>query len=211
MNIIRFYKVEDEYGFLSNFAPYPIVIGTEIWKTVEHYFQASKFLDYPTQLKIKNIESPMKAAAEGRRKSNGLREDWDDVREQVMLKALNSKFLQHPKLRKQLILTNDNTLVEHTGNDNYWADGGDGNGKNRLGVLLMEVRKNVQIHSSDANLVLPPWIAFPAIEKYDMFWRMGLGENYIDQWTAYYLKTDQERYKQLFPENENWEGAYDDN
>jgi N-glycosidase YbiA len=30
--------------------------------------------------------------------------------------------------------------VEHTRNDAYWGDGGDGTGKNRLGQLLMELR-----------------------------------------------------------------------
>jgi predicted NAD-dependent protein-ADP-ribosyltransferase YbiA (DUF1768 family) len=31
-------------------------------------------------------------------------------------------------------------IIEHTKNDNYWADGGDGSGKNMLGKILMEIR-----------------------------------------------------------------------
>jgi len=34
--------------------------------------------------------------------------------------------------------------VEHTDNDSYWADGGDGSGRNMLGVLLMSVRKELR-------------------------------------------------------------------
>jgi predicted NAD-dependent protein-ADP-ribosyltransferase YbiA (DUF1768 family) len=34
-------------------------------------------------------------------------------------------------------------LVEHTKKDKYWADGGDGSGKNRLGELLMKVRAEI--------------------------------------------------------------------
>ncbi len=30
--------------------------------------------------------------------------------------------------------------IEHTKNDVYWAGGGDGRGRNRLGELLMELR-----------------------------------------------------------------------
>ncbi len=38
----------------------------------------------------------------------------------------------------------DAELVEHTANDAYWGDGGDGNGKNRLGSLLMKVREELR-------------------------------------------------------------------
>jgi len=40
----------------------------------------------------------------------------------------------------ELLSTGELTLVEHTINDRYWADGGDGHGRNRLGILLMELR-----------------------------------------------------------------------
>lgn len=33
--------------------------------------------------------------------------------------------------------------IEHTRNDRYWADGGDGKGKNMLGVVLMETRTKI--------------------------------------------------------------------
>lgn len=31
-------------------------------------------------------------------------------------------------------------IIEHTENDDYWGDGGDGKGKNKLGQILMVVR-----------------------------------------------------------------------
>ncbi len=34
----------------------------------------------------------------------------------------------------------DARLVEHTNNDVFWGDGGDGSGHNMLGRLLMELR-----------------------------------------------------------------------
>jgi predicted NAD-dependent protein-ADP-ribosyltransferase YbiA (DUF1768 family) len=39
-----------------------------------------------------------------------------------------------------LISTGDATIVEHSAYDNYWGDGGDGSGENRLGELLMQIR-----------------------------------------------------------------------
>ncbi len=209
MDTIKFYKVNEPYGYLSNFAPYPIFINNELWNTVEHYFQASKFENEAVKLKIKNLDSPMEAAIEGRNRNNTLRTDWEDIKNNIMQNALLSKFLQHPMLKKELILTGNSTLIEHTQNDNYWADGGDGGGKNMLGILLMEVRNQIKQHSDDPDLVLPPWIAFPSISQYDLFWRMGLGEDYLTQWAEYYQSSDQKKYRQLFIENKDWEDIFD--
>jgi ribA/ribD-fused uncharacterized protein len=61
-----------------------------------------------------------------------------------MLRALRAKFNQHPYLRSQLLETGNAYLVERTMNDGYWADGGDGSGRNRLGELLMQVREELR-------------------------------------------------------------------
>ena len=57
-----------------------------------------------------------------------------------MKKGLLLKFSQNKDLLKILKDTGSRTLFQHTEKDKYWGDGGDGSGKNRLGVLLMEVR-----------------------------------------------------------------------
>ena len=66
----------------------------------------------------------------------------DDTR--VMLDALRAKFTQHDDLKAVLLGTGDAVLIEHTANDSYWADGGDGSGKNRLGLLLMRLREELR-------------------------------------------------------------------
>ncbi|MFR3747673.1 NADAR domain-containing protein [Streptococcus sp.] len=43
-----------------------------------------------------------------------------------------------------MLATGDGILIEHTRNDDYWADGGDGSGKNKLGLLLMQVREELK-------------------------------------------------------------------
>ena len=40
--------------------------------------------------------------------------------------------------------TGDLELFEHTTEDLYWGDGGDGSGKNRCGVLVMQVREELK-------------------------------------------------------------------
>ena len=53
--------------------------------------------------------------------------------------ALTRKCVWVPKAE-----TGTRELVEHTANDSYWGDGGDGTGQNKLGKLLMQVRDEVK-------------------------------------------------------------------
>ena len=96
------------------------------------------------QEKIRQIASPMDAALEGRNRQNPLRSDWEEVKDEVMHQALRMKFRQNPDIAKELLATGDAIIIEHTQNDAYWADGGDGSGKNKLGLLLMQVRQELK-------------------------------------------------------------------
>lgn len=83
----------------------------------------------------------MVAARLGRSRAQAIRKDWEQVKDELMKQALLAKFSQNEEIRKVLLSTGDAHLVEHTKNDRYWGDGGDGSGKNRLGAILMEVRE----------------------------------------------------------------------
>ena len=143
MNEIKFYSTQDEFGEFSNFAYFPIKLDGKMWHTTEHYFQAQKFADQQYQEKIRAERSPMIAARLGRDRKQKLRHDWESVKNNVMKKALVTKFTQHEDLKKLLISTGDAKLIEHTVNDAYWGDGGDGKGQNFLGRLLMQVRDEI--------------------------------------------------------------------
>jgi len=144
MNTIRFYRVKEPYGEFSNFAPFPIVLKGRTWPTTEHYFQAQKFPDTEHEEEIRLIRSPMDAARAGRDRNRPLRKDWESVKDAVMEEAVRAKFTQHPELEALLLATGDAQLVEHTANDSYWGDGGDGSGGNRLGLLLEELRADLR-------------------------------------------------------------------
>jgi ribA/ribD-fused uncharacterized protein len=145
---IRFYRVGDPFGFLSNFSAHAVDIDGRIWPTSEHYFQAQKFVGTELEEAVRQLASPMDAAAAGRRRDRLLRPDWAAVRDDVMTVALRAKFSQHTDLKKALLATGDADLVEHTANDRYWADGGDGSGRNRLGELLMQIRSELRSNVS---------------------------------------------------------------
>jgi N-glycosidase YbiA len=144
MEPIRFYRLEDPYGEFSNFAPFPFTLNGRRWPTSEHYFQAQKFAGTRQEEEIRQATSPMIAARMGRSRKRPLRKDWESVKDRVMLDALRAKFGQHEGLRKLLLATGEATLVEHTTNDSYWGDGGDGSGLNKLGLLLMNVREELR-------------------------------------------------------------------
>jgi ribA/ribD-fused uncharacterized protein len=144
---IFFYGTDGPYGYLSNFAPYKITLKGKIWPTTEHYFQSQKFSGTEYEETIRQSKSPAMAARLGRSRSVPLRTDWEEIKESIMLESLYAKFTQHVNLRQKLLETGETTLVEHTTRDTYWGDGGDGRGKNRLGVLLMRVRRELQMET----------------------------------------------------------------
>ncbi|GAB5406136.1 MAG: NADAR family protein [Aureliella sp.] len=145
---IKFYSTADAYGEFSNFAAFPIRIGKRSWPTTEHYFQAMKFKDRAEQEEIRKAKSPMLAARMGRDRKRKLRRDWESAKVNVMRDAVTAKFTQHEELRQLLLSTGNAKIIEHTSNDDYWGDGGNGKGKNMLGRILMDLR--TKLHLEDA-------------------------------------------------------------
>jgi ribA/ribD-fused uncharacterized protein len=140
MEKIEFYSTRDAYGCFSNFSRHPIHIGGKKWPTTEHYFQGQKFAGTDHEEEVRQAKTAGDAARMGRERSRPLRKDWETVKEDIMYEALVAKFEQHEVFRTTLMSTGDAEIVEHTVNDSYWGDGGDGSGKNRLGYLLMKLR-----------------------------------------------------------------------
>lgn len=57
------------------------------------------------------------------------------------MRVLAAKFTQDKMLWRKLLKTNTATLVYDTKKDRFWGCGKDGNGKNTLGQLLMDLRR----------------------------------------------------------------------
>lgn len=144
---IHFYSTRDSFGEFSNFAAFHLHLQGKYWPTAEHYFQAQKFAGTIHEEKVRLAKSPRLAADMGRSRKRPLRNDWEEVKDDIMREAVQAKFNQHEELRELLLSTGDAELIEHTCNDGYWADGGDGSGLNRLGEILMEVRAQLCVDS----------------------------------------------------------------
>ena len=140
---IHFYEPNDTYGFLSNFFYAPININGTSWKTSEHYYQAQKFTDQEIIEKIQYCATPDVAFSLSRQYSKHVRADWNDIRLDVMSFIVEQKFTQNPALAFQLLETGDVTITEHSHKDSFWGDGGNGQGENQLGKILMTVRERL--------------------------------------------------------------------
>lgn len=65
----------------------------------------------------------------------------------------------------------------------------------------------------DKQIMPPPWIAYPYIERYSIGWRWGSGESYIIKWGEWFEALDENEtaeYKELFPEPVTWKGYWND-
>nr|CAG8485296.1 12028_t:CDS:2 [Entrophospora candida]CAG8535765.1 5494_t:CDS:2 [Entrophospora candida] len=146
---ILFYRTKGKYGALSNFYSSPIIIDEFTWPTVEHYFQEDQ---KNLQDEIRLASTPHEAAKLGRN-FEGLRSDWNESRDSVMLKALRFKFTQHEDLKELLLSTGESKLIEDSPSDSYWgiATKNGVKGENKLGLLLMAVRSELQSDLSNIN------------------------------------------------------------
>lgn len=133
------------YGCFSNFSAHGFELDGAWWPTSEHYFQAQKFPNTPHCEQIRQAKTPKAAALMGRDRARPLRSDWEAVKEEVMYQAVRTKFQTHTEIREILLGTGDEEIVENAPNDYYWGCGRDGSGKNRLGVILMQVRDEFKV------------------------------------------------------------------
>lgn len=143
-----------EYRWLSNFWYAPMLYGTSSYPTNEHFYQAMKSMDLDYRYMVRTAKSPGEAkrlgsAAGMKRSGVTLREDWEDMKDEVMRYGLYLKFSQNPMLGQKLIDTGDRLLAElNTWGDTYWGVTGDTQaqwfGGNVLGKLLMCVRTGIR-------------------------------------------------------------------
>lgn len=144
---IYFYRVDEPYGCFSNFSPHPIYLEGWYWRTVEHYYQAQKFVGTAQEFLIpviRNVDTPMAAAEIGRDRNHRCRADWEQVKLKIMWQGVLTKFLTHSDIQLILLGTGSQLIVENSPRDYYWGCGRDRTGQNQLGKTLMKVRHEIR-------------------------------------------------------------------
>lgn len=158
-------RFEGPWGFLSSFSPVEVMlcidhlgapwsvltgdcVSIEEYASVEHAYQASKFLDPELRARFRyNGLTPGQAKRLGENLKSKRRKDWEDVSLEMMKGLLIQKF-KYSILRRKLLSTFMAKLIEgNWWHDNFWGDCLCGErpeceapGLNHLGRLLMEVR-----------------------------------------------------------------------
>ena len=128
-----------KYFFLSNFYPAPVTYLGQSFKNNEAAFQSAKCPERSNEFLNLN---PSDAKRLGRHVH--LRDDLEDVKDDVMYDICRAKFMQNPNLARLLIETGVATLIEgNTWGDRVWGVC-DGVGENRLGKILMQIRAKMK-------------------------------------------------------------------
>lgn len=134
------YDFRGRWKFLSNFAWGPCTLDGVQYNTVEQAYQAAKSDDLVHR---QRCWATPPAGAKQIGKKVRLRQDWENVKLDVMYNLVWQKF-EHPMNRKWLLATADEELVE----GNWWGDTFwgvcNGVGENHLGRILMRVRQEIR-------------------------------------------------------------------
>lgn len=116
------------------------------WPGPEQYFQAAKMgpeaLADPALIAPFLSASPSEAFALGR--SVDLVDNWEEIKDDVMLRAITAKFNADASLAALLISTHPHPLVQIKPGDSYWGTGPSGKGANVLGLLLQSLRDSLR-------------------------------------------------------------------
>ena len=206
-------KLNEEVGkfCFSQWYESPFTVENNTYRTSEHWMMAQKallFEDRNTFEKILVADKPIEAKELGRLVSGFDEQVWYNRRFEIVKIGNIHKFNQNPALADYLIKTGDQVLVEASPVDIIWGIGLSRDsrdidniyawrGLNLLGFVLMEVRDFLKEFGHFKPIENPhqtPWTRFPGIDKHDMFWRMGTGEDYLFGFQNYYNElTDREK------------------
>lgn len=131
-----------KYYFLSNFYSATIYYNGLSFLNNEAAFQSAKCPERANEFCDLN---PSDAKRLGRHVK--LRPDWNRIKDQVMYEVCKAKFTQNAYLGRKLLETGDAILIEgNTWGDRVWGMC-DGIGENRLGMILMRIRNEMEFSS----------------------------------------------------------------
>ena len=135
-------EFQDEYRWLSNFWPVDIFYRGRNFKSVEHAYQAQKNVSEAWQSFCEKEIDPKRVKEKSGEIS--LRSDWYNINEKIMEELLYLKFSKEP-FKSQLLHTQGEIQEGNKWGDIFWGvDLESGEGKNRLGKMIMKIREEIQ-------------------------------------------------------------------
>lgn len=134
-----------EFFCFDNFSSFAVVYKNIKYPTVEHAYQALKFIDTAPEIAKEITESfssheAQKIAYANRDKQST---DWSEKKVSIMEELLRLKLEQNPYVRKKLLQTKDYIICEDSPKDSFWGIGQNRDGQNQLGKLWMKLRNEL--------------------------------------------------------------------
>ncbi len=130
----------EKFFFLNNYCEIPVTVNGITFRSSEAAFQAQKTTDTEIQKQFAALD-PDQSKELGH--SISLRQDWEQVKLNMMYVVNKAKFSQNPALADKLIATGTEKLVEENNwGDTFWGVE-NGIGKNYLGRILMRIRSEL--------------------------------------------------------------------
>lgn len=142
-DLVCFY--EHDFYVLSNFSSFRLQWSGHDFDTSEHAYHWEKFngADPEVQSMILECRSAHEAFKLAESQKLLRRQDWDNVKVDVMRKIIRAKAEQHEYVMRKLLATGNRRLVEDSWRDDFWGWGPNKDGKNMLGKLWMELRDSL--------------------------------------------------------------------
>ncbi|MBL4790023.1 MAG: NADAR family protein [Kordiimonadaceae bacterium] len=134
----------EKYTEFRTTSEHSIELDGERWRSVEHYVQAQRFNCPKLKAQVRDADYAFEGKTLAREQPEALRGDWNDVRYDMMEKAVQAKFKRHSSLAAKLRATGKAEIIEASACSHYWGVGADGTGQNKLGKILMKVRRQLQ-------------------------------------------------------------------
>lgn len=133
-------------NWFSNMQPFdkPFEYKGIEFRTPEHLYQSMKFENKLDKVKIASL-NPYAGKKEAHKMKSKQRGNWEDIKIEVMERALRYKFNKDSSWGTKLRSTTEDIVELNNWGDVFWGEDIFTNkGKNILGILLMDIRNDIQ-------------------------------------------------------------------
>lgn len=141
--MIKIPYYETSFFVFSNFSSHAVIYKNILYPTVEHAYHSSKFNDEKIRNEIINAKSPLEAYEIGKLNKSKMIVNWDKIKVNVLYEIVREKVKQHAEVKKALLSTENEEIVEDNPNNSFWGNGEDGKGENQMGKILMRIRSEL--------------------------------------------------------------------
>lgn len=146
-------KFDDFVGFyprefycFDNFSSFRVLVDGVLYCTLEHAYQASKFLQSAPEIaeQIINAYSAHEAQKIAFANRDKQRKDWSEVKVEIMEKLVRLKVEQNPYVKQKLMQTKNYIICEDSPKDAFWGISPNRDGRNELGKIYMKIREDIK-------------------------------------------------------------------